>query len=263
MTFRPGGCELEDFGPQRILQLLANRTLWLWGDSFSQQLHRSIVDCSFFQGSSQLQEAYEDRKSCHGAVCMIFPSHGAHICSVRADNSVFSNANKRCLKNVRPRDILVVNIGLHFNDKGPYAKAMKAGMSELQRVMKKINVLWRTNPPQHFDKPGGNFYAGARNAGKGCKATGGVKTMQKLEWRNAVASPLVRKAKLPIIHVWDTAVDFPQLHPAAISGKMDCLHWCEYSSNVLRVWNSMMLNYIAGAEQLCGNVLIQHCEHVR
>lgn len=245
------------------MRLLANRTLWLWGDSFSQQLHRSMTECSFFIGSPLLETSLEDRNCCTASSCVTFYGHGARICSVRADNALFSQTNKRCLRCLQEGDIMIANIGLHFNVRGEYAKAIKMGISDLQRIMKKVSVIWRTNPPQHFDTPGGNFYKGARTAARGCKAVGGLPMMQKAEWRNSIANPFIKKAGIPIMHVWETALKFPELHPGSMGNKMDCLHWCEYSNNVLRVWNSMMLNYIAGAENLCGDKLLHTCEDIQ
>ena len=261
--FKTAECELEEYSAERLVHLLANRTLWLWGDSFSQQLHKVLTDCSVLQGTEIREAASEDRKCCSAATCLNFGGSDARICVVRADNALFTSTNKRCLKCVRDRDIMFLNIGLHFNDRKEYAKEMKSGVSELKKMMKRIHIVWRTNPPQHFDKPGGNFYKGARNFGKRCSTEGGLKAMRSKEWRNAVSVPYLRGAGIPILHIWDTALDYPSLHPGKVGGKIDCLHWCEHSGSVLRVWNSMMLNFIAGADELCGDQLYHNCDHLR
>jgi hypothetical protein len=246
-----------------LLSLLGNRTLWLWGDSFSQQLHKELVDCSVLQGTEVMKTAREDRSCCSAANCLNLDMNGSRICVVRADNALFTPVNKRCLRCTRARDIMFFNVGLHFNDQKEYAKQIKLGVSELKKLMKHVHVVWRTNPPQHFDKPGGNFYVGARNVAKKCSVQGGISAMRAHEWRNQVAEPYFRKVRIPIMHIWETALEFPHLHPGKTGIKHDCLHWCEHSGSVLRVWNTMMLNFIAGADALCGEQLYHYCDHLR
>ena len=157
--------------------------------------------------------------------------------------------------------LLVVNFGAHFNVDGVFsgvavpgsdAAAYRRNLRAFQkwatlhvRSGLQPSLLWIENKAQHFD--GGTYYRDSLGVKDGCEREVGGCQCTKLkdewinasDWRNRIASPIVRKAGVPIMPSFASSLGMWEDHNG-----IDCTHFChngpQMRHDVQQLWTHVL-----------------------
>ena len=228
--WRVSNCSLPDFRVERFINALANRTIWLIGDSVTQQ-HKSRLAC-LVKSSNPLRA---------DAVRGFRVSHGRHLTSLLARGR---------LGRVGKSDIVLFNAGLHFNTAKSYNDFLEQFETAcLQKKCVKGKLVWVETAAQHFpgpDSAGGTFTAIRGKCVGGC-AQHSYHVKAKADFRNKMATPLMLKYGVPVFRTWDVTASASNMHSNDVHGKShtcDCTHYCNSPWGVFRVYNRILQAFL-------------------
>lgn len=155
MAFAARGCRLAPLSPPKMLSLLRNRTLWLWGDSSALQ-QAIALRCQLADEGSRPDPAMDDAcwvsaRDCTPegapnatagevrpapappsfrhvvdaaereglrcfAECDVYERYGARVCWVGVRTTLLGRSRWGCWAAARPQDVVVANVGVWFNE---------------------------------------------------------------------------------------------------------------------------------------------------
>jgi len=209
------------------LKLLANTTLFLYGDSIQRQIFREIV-CRLGPIKSKKpamrkklrnrwDECYEFKLN---TLILCFSSSGA-LNDNHPDREVLSK-----IASLQPNVALVANFGVHYNldTPGDFSKltdrCLRFSQSASSFGLSKT-ILWRQTLAQHFNTQHGTF---SPKLGRGLCREVNNKTFIGASWRNSVCDPLFLRSSISIVETFEDSFYAPaNLHV----GNGDCTHFCQ------------------------------------
>lgn len=265
-----------EFSPFEFLEQLRDRRVIMVGDSLLTQLwqvlvcalhgsaeHRLYVNWAKMWRCNEVTCPHDEAKhsNCHGGI-LRFPSANVTIVNKKMykySKEYFLGTLQR-LK-VSPRDIVLVNFGLHYNDEKEYSTAIESMINDLQNHPEapRWNLGFLETTPQHYPASNGYFAQGEQN-GNTCRPLAMMpktaslvsepSTLAPGDWRNHVihrvfgsstASASSGNSRLslriiPIAHGLYSQFDaHVAIEPYPSPPWLDCTHWC-FPSGALRYY---------------------------
>jgi hypothetical protein len=227
--WRVGNCSLPDFRVERFSKALGNRTLWLLGDSITQQ-HKTRLGCLVREFNPERGHSVEGLRV----------SHTRHF---------ETQISRKRLSQVAKGDVVLFNVGMHFNNIDDYKYFLNLFEKAcLQHKCVQGTIVWVETAAQHFpgpDSKGGIFGAvrGGRCA-RGC-VQHDYSAKQKADFRNRMANILMAKYRIPILRTWDvTATAFNMHSQDKTVNVCDCTHYCNSPWGVFRVYNRILQAFL-------------------
>lgn len=151
----------------------------------------------------------------------------------------------------RPSDIVIFSIGLHYNLKEPFIKALDEFFHDLKAFMTKyrdIQFYYMESTPQHFPTPSGykalgpDMYTVCQKIENQTFSSHDSVLMSKLDWRNHYLEQNLRLFKeqnpalsdsLHLLRIAGPLYSRGDAHmvrsPLFPMFKLDCTHWCSPS----------------------------------
>lgn len=146
---------------------------------------------------------------------------------------------------LEPRDILVVNTGLHHPNPATLQANTEDFISwtkEKQPFDKKLCVVWRQTLPQHFPTENGDWKQAlnhqasealleAKRANTSCCAPRSPGAAGNLQQYNRISDPILRDARVPNIQLFRAMEGLWKYHrdcDSVLSPRTaDCTHWLD------------------------------------
>jgi hypothetical protein len=208
-------CVLPDFNENVFHRALGDRELYFLGDSVSMQqkvrLHCDLKNSSKVNG--------------------IRVSHTKHLM-----------ASLGRLARIPHDSIVLVNIGLHFNNRISY-RIFLENFEELCLKNRCTNatIVWQETAAQHFPGSRNGYFVKRGKCKSGCVPLQ-AENMRKLDFRNKMANLVMERYGIPVLHVWDLTQDAYDMHVQLNinSGLCDCTHFCNVEMGVFRAYNRVL-----------------------
>eukprot|EP00873_Tetraselmis_striata_P037059 jgi/Tetstr1/457323/TSEL_043927.t1 len=295
LQLRPTGCELAPLSPPRLLRLLAGRRLVLWGCSLTRQLFEYLAGrlrahalpgnpelvrgprSYLVPGCEQVSSRAEVTATLGPArltlpcfrtpyaelsrECLRYAVPGADnqtaaLCYIYARRELLDADNLGAYHALADSDIVLANVGAHFNVPQQYHTALARLRDVLAASRPGPLLVWRESTAQHFGvTPGGAYpprgrYRDRRRLSRVDPATfrctqWPMSTMVKKNFRDTIARRVLGSA-FPVFRLWEVTAMAHTQHPQTLrgGGAADCTHWCSQPGGMLEVWSTMLLNYL-------------------
>lgn len=262
-NFQASDCTLPAFDATDFLQQVAGKTIHFFGDSVTRQHYESLtchmsqyiteyhVGWQFRNGQSKRNCPFSGNEHCQlpmKGTCVELQKD-TKICFHEEDRAkgLIEDLSKPWVQ--KSGHVFVLNTGAHyFNNTEGYQRDVEALakiMSDLKAKGKQ--VIWRETSPEHFDSASG-LYPPAdwhKDEAYGCR----LRTDAHSNWKNDMANPIIKKAKIPILYVNANARSQWDAHVGNNHRKtfvLDCQHWCLPS--VPDLWTRMLYNMLKNYE---------------
>ena len=251
--------------------LLANRTLWLVGDSLSQEFMKAF-QCFMYEfwdlDMVDLKHRVVEADFVRDKVRLGWCAHlleGARICHHRVNDAPEYTAVLpyfyQGLTGKR-NDIVMMNTGIWSNDVDTYTSRLSTFAQYYQQHKQELPFfVWRDSSAQFFHTPTGDF---DRSEHAVCQPigypSGGVtldssnklvidlETSPQLQvvheggWRNQISRPVMHALGIPVIETWNKSIPIWQYHKNAHDdpNHHDCTHWCHPSAYLRWLYDSLV-----------------------
>lgn len=272
----PGYEAMLTMTPCDLWPLIQGRTLWVAGDSISQEFMRGL-QCFMmefwdmtvhdirgeYMAGAEFDEA---RDKVLGGWCVHLPE-GTRLCHVRVN---FPGEMVRILPQyekmtMKKSDIVLFNVGLWLNDPEQYSNEMREFVEYYSEHKAELPFfLWRDSSVQHFNTKTGNFHnepqswdclpIGTQMAGKGAIEISDDNHIhrhgpEELElvleggWRNKAARPIISELGIPLIEIWNKTVPVWRYHHHYHENPehSDCTHWCHPSPYQMWIYDTLVM----------------------
>ncbi|KAK9812996.1 hypothetical protein WJX72_006927 [[Myrmecia] bisecta] len=255
----PGYEALLTLTPCDLWKLLKGRTLWMSGDSQTQDFYKA-VHCFLYEITPRLGytpiEGGDKGVFQEGAVvgwyppgCVDMPGN-TRLCFIRSDDgpAIFGKLIPMLQQLAQPQDVLVINFGLHWSaDYDGELRNLTAQYPALRRTGFPY-MIWKDTPVQHFDTrlgeyPGGKPPFQCTKLGGDQLRLGDDHTLEILDedlavlgkggWRNELSNAAMQDAGIPIIHTYNDTAPLHEYHRDNGAGH-ECTHHCHPSGP--QVW---------------------------
>jgi len=208
-------CFLPDFDEKIFLAALGNRELYFVGDSVTMQ-QKTRLKCEL--------------------------EHSLRIKGIRVSHTRHLIANIERISRIPRGSIILLNVGLHFNDKNSYIKFLEV-LEELclRNRCTNATIIWQETAAQHFPDSRNGYFNQRGKCKSGCVRIK-REIMRRLDFRNELAEALMTQYRIPILHVWDLTQDAHDMHIQfnPNSGFCDCTHFCNIGMGVFRAYNRVL-----------------------
>eukprot|EP00884_Botryococcus_braunii_P012833 jgi/Botrbrau1/21550/Bobra.174_2s0051.1 len=226
MTLTP--CDLWPF--------IRGRTLWLAGDSITQETMRA-AEClflPFWNGTvtrPSTNESAINRSMTHGQVppwCFEMPEN-SRICHIRVnlpEKMVGEVMPVMEGLSVKPTDIFVYNSAVWINDEEEYRQGLQQFAAAYRQEHRRMPfMIWRDSSVQHFNTPTGDYSVKGSPPpcmpiglnltedairllpdGSLSSARSDLQVVLEGGWRNKVATPIMESLGIPIMHTWNQSL---------------------------------------------------------
>lgn len=266
------------FWPLEFLSLVRDRRVFFVGDSIMGNLFISLLCALYHTSEAVYRVNFVKLYHCDNVLCPLNEAKHSYnrggAITFHATNTTLTytmiNSPSKDVAGVLERygvtsgDILVLNPGLHFNDKDKYRNAMETLKESLQSLKTSTPerfpiIFYNEITPQHFpDMPNGYYaqitenYSGTRI----CKPfydptnSSSVRAAHAQDWRNRimedVLASLISKGDVTVIPIASALYDQYDAHLGTSPFyyvPFDCTHWC-FPGNVDRYMQLMLFNGI-------------------
>jgi hypothetical protein len=230
-------------------------------------MHADVQWAYYQGGSNEMKTPYYNWKTCpmrekhchidvmtweKGVVPAVayFPRYDAKI-SFIWKNEHHSELLEDVSRGLTKKDIIILNFGLHFNNRNQYTENMKVftadvrNFSRMRPVDSKPALFFLETSPQHFDPQGSEhhgYFVSKEYLTTNCwyEIIDEELHAREYDWRNIVANEYLRKdeeisSALNVIHIARTLYSQWDAHVAGDSKEMnlltsyfelaDCTHW--------------------------------------
>ena len=281
--FSPNSSKCRKFTPLDFLESLRGRQILFLGDSITDQI-LDFLACTLrsytavvtniewlvldevknmrarnFDRLSGKKGTFDKNTICpfgalhchHGSASFRFPVYGLSIYKSLIhqfwEPSQLYNPLRKNM--IYDDDILIINMGIHFNDESAYKKSLMVLRNTLlsnfseHGVSRPKKVFFLESTPQHFSKNPNGYYGGFED---GTKETKCVPIVNSSDWRNDCAKTILGDIVTVIPIAQSLAVEFDAhvgYSPLSPSVRIDCTHYCS-SSGIFRFIHRMIYNYI-------------------
>ena len=270
----PGYEAMLTMTPCDIWPYLKGRTLWVAGDSISQEFMRGLQcfmmefwDMTVHDIRGEILEGPElndMRERVLGGWCVALPED-TRLCHLRIN---FPGDIVRLLPDyqrltMQRSDIVILNVGLWLNDVETYVNEMQEFVGYYQEH--KVDLpffIWRDSSVQHFNTPVGNFFVdpvswhclplGTLVGGLGSIEVDDDNKVhrngpEELElvveggWRNKAARPMMEQLQIPLVETWNTTLPVFRYHHHYHENPehSDCSHWCHPSPYQMWIYDTL------------------------
>jgi hypothetical protein len=272
----PGYEAMLTMTPCDIWPYLRGRTVWIAGDSISQEFMRGLQcfmmefwDMTVHDIRGEVLEGpeLEDmRERVLGGWCVFLPE-GTRLCHLRIN---FPGEIVRLLPDyqrltMKRSDIVIFNVGLWLNDVETYNNEMQEFVNYYREHRADLPFfLWRDSSVQHFNTPVGNFFVdpiswdclplGTLVGGLGAIEVDNDNKIhrngpQELElivdggWRNKAARPMMEQLGIPLIETWNKTLPVFRYHHHYHENPehSDCSHWCHPSPYQMWIYDTVLV----------------------
>ena len=273
----PGYEAMLTMTPCDIWPYIRGHTLWVVGDSISQEFMRGLQcfmmefwDMSVHDIRGEYLEApeLEDmRERVPGGWCVVLPE-GSRLCHLRIN---FPGELVRLLPDyerltMKHSDTVIFNVGLWLNDVETYTREMQEFATYYHEHKKRLPFfLWRDSSVQHFNTPVGNYFTdpvswdclplGTLLGGVGSitvddtniihRNTGPEELELILEggWRNKAARPMMEELGIPLVETWNKTLPVWKYHHHYHENPdhNDCTHWCHPSPYQMWIYDTLLV----------------------
>ena len=241
--------------------LLQNRTLWLVGDSLSQEFMKAF-QCFMYEfwdlDMVDLKHRVVENDFVRDKVRLGWCANlinGARICHHRVNDAPeYTAVLPYFYKGLtgKRNDIVMMSTGMWSNDVDTYSSRLSTFAQYYKLHKQELPYfVWRDSSPQFFHTPTGDFGGSVHAV---CQPigfpTGGVtldrqnalvsdfdiapqlKIVHEGGWRNQLSRPVMTALGIPIIETWNRSVPIWQYHKNAHEdpNHHDCTHWCHPSA---------------------------------
>ena len=255
---------------------LRGRTMWVAGDSISQEFMRAFQcfmmefwDMTVHDIRGEILDGPElddMRDRVLGGWCVYLPEN-TRLCHLRVN---FPGEMVRLLPDyerltMKRSDVVVLNVGLWLNDVETYTIQMEEFVKYYADHKADLPFfLWRDSSVQHFNTPVGNYFTdpvswdclplGTLLGGVGAIEVDGDNIARRngpeelelvLEggWRNKAARPMMAQLGIPLVETWNKTLPVFRYHhhyhenPA----HSDCSHWCHPAPYQMWIYDTLMM----------------------
>lgn len=251
--------------------LLKNRTLWLVGDSLTQEFMKAF-QCFVYEfwdlDMVDLKHGVVETDAARERVRLGWCANlidGARVCHHRTNDAPeYTAALPYFYQGLtgKRNDIVVMNTGLWSNDVETYQARLNTFAEYYQRHQHELPFfVWRDSSPQFFHTPTGDFdkseHAVCQPIGfpdGGILLTNNNALMTDLEtsphlqivleggWRNQLSRPVMQRLGIPVIETWNTSVPLSEGHKNAHEdpNHHDCTHWCQPAAYSLWLYETLV-----------------------
>jgi hypothetical protein len=162
--------------------------------------------------------------------CVVFSPSSTKVCVYNIGKAVVNDVVtwQPVLNKLSTRDVMVVNFGVHYNDKNRELLQLHCKMMAEEYQQRRSTLphfLWRETLAQHFKTPSGLF-GGDNCVGDACGCgswnSRNPKLYAKANWRNTVCGPAFEAIGVHVIPAFNLSVAGGDLH----RGGRDCTHFC-------------------------------------
>ena len=272
----PGYEAMLTMTPCDIWPYLKGRTLWVAGDSISQEFMRGLqcfmmefwdMTVHDIRGEYLAADELEDvRDRVPGGWCVHLPE-GTRLCHLRVN---FPGEMVRLLPDyerltMNHSDIVVFNVGLWLNDVETYTKEMQEFVDYYHDHKAQLPFfLWRDSSVQHFNTPVGNYFTdpvswdclplGTLVGGLGSITIDDDNIIhrngpEELEliveggWRNKAARPMMEYLGIPLVETWNKTLPVWKYHHHYHENPdhNDCTHWCHPSPYQMWIYDTLLV----------------------
>jgi hypothetical protein len=243
-TMGRGMCEVPPFDPHVFLETMSGRTLVFAGDSTNKllclELEQRLAKYALTKpvlASSKVDPF--DRGAMFG--CKIYKydvivCYGNVAFGPRNNQHMFRRSDGILVDNLKPADIVLWNVGVHFNDVEslePLVELVNKTLSDYEKNKETLQLprlWWRETYPQHFQS--GHYrpvIPGKKKKKNNCPKTGGCCDISNIPIVNVtgpynrLTEPLLERFGVPIVRLYRSAVPLYRSH---YNPKSDCLHFC-------------------------------------
>ena len=251
--------------------LLQNRTLWLVGDSLSQEFMKAFQcfmyefwDLDMVDLKHRVVESDFVRDKVRLGWCANL-MNGARICHHRVNDAPeYTAVLPYFYKGLTGKrtDIVMMNTGLWSNDLDTYTSRLSTFAQYYQLHKHELPYfVWRDSSPQFFHTPTGDFDrsehaicqpigfpSGGVTLDKNNALVSDLQSSPQLRivheggWRNQISRAAMKPLGIPVIETWNTSVPIWQYHKNAHEdpNHNDCTHWCHPSAYVIWLYESLV-----------------------
>ena len=250
---------------------LKNRTIWLVGDSLTQEFMKTF-QCFMFEfwdlEMVDLKHRVVETDAVRDRVRLGWCANlleGARICHHRVNDAPEYTAVLpyfyQGLTGKR-NDIVLMNTGLWSNDVDTYTSRLNTFADYYKQHKQELPYfVWRDSSVQFFHTPTGDFDKSEHAVCQPIGMPGGgvlldkdntlvtdVETSPHLQvvleggWRNQISRPLMQGLGIPIVETWNASVPIWQYHKNAHEdpNHHDCTHWCQPSAYNIWLYDTLM-----------------------
>lgn len=261
--------------PCDLWPYIEGRTLWVTGDSISQEFMRGLqcfmmefwdMTVHDIKGEYLAGAAFDDyREELLGGWCVHLPGD-TRLCHLRVN---FPGELVRVLPQyermtMKKSDIVLFNVGLWLNHPEEYSSAMQEFADYYARHKADLPFfLWRDSSVQHFNTETGNFRndpiswdclpLGTAVSGHGAirvddnnvvHSQGSEELDVVLEggWRNKAVRPVITQLGIPVIDIWNKTIPVWRYHHHYHENPehSDCTHWCHPSPYQMWIYDTLV-----------------------
>lgn len=272
----PGYEAMLTMTPCDIWPYLRGRTLWVAGDSISQEFMRALqcfmmefwdMTVHDIRGEYLAADELKDvRERVPGGWCVHLPE-ATRLCHLRVN---FPAEMVRLLPDyerltMNHSDIVVFNAGLWLNDVETYTREMQEFVAYYQEHKARLPYfLWRDSSVQHFNTPVGNYLTdpvswdclplGTLVGGLGSITIDDDNVIhrngpEELElileggWRNKAARPMMVDLEIPLVETWNKTLPVWRYHHHYHENPdhNDCTHWCHPSPYQMWIYDTLLV----------------------
>lgn len=250
---------------------LKNRTIWLVGDSLTQEFMKTF-QCFMFEfwdlEMVDLKHRVVETDVVRDHVRLGWCANlleGARICHHRVNDAPEYTAVLpyfyQGLTGKR-NDIVLMNTGLWSNDVDTYTSRLNTFADYYKQHKQELPYfVWRDSSVQFFHTPTGDFDKSKHAVCQPIGMPGGgvlldkdntlvtdVETSPHLQvvleggWRNQISRPLMQGLGIPVVETWNASVPIWQYHKNAHEdpNHHDCTHWCQPSAYNIWLYDTLM-----------------------
>jgi len=180
----------------------------------------------------------------------------AKLCYIYASQDVLNDHNIAAYNALGPRDILLANTGVHFNEKVQLLGSMFPFVKILQTAKHARDarpiVIWRESSAQHFNVVPGGYWppqkhirerAKLKHVNKKfrCKSQP-MKVVVAKDWRNFMTKKILHELRLPVLPIHTPTIPAAQFHPQTLRGgtMADCTHFCPTAGGMYEIWSEFL-----------------------
>lgn len=236
-------CHLPDFDVEAFAEALGDRTIYALGDSLMRQ-NTARLRCL-------LRKAADRGDIPNRTSPRVVPFYVTT--TDQFEKRVKSLADRQTMK---PTDVCLVNFGVHFNKEAQY----RLVLDRFEEVCLKekclpCQMVWVETTAQHFPgsrKLGGYFSSAKQTCSRNGCAASSVTPARRADFRNVVATQVMRRNRVPVIPLWAASQAAHHMHVQfyATGNICDCTHYCNSPHGFFRFYHRLLQSYLTAGSAM-------------
>ena len=223
--YEPFDCLLPDFDANKFVNdALRYRPLYFVGDSVIMQ-QKTRLECELKEHNVSKYE----------------------IRSIRVSHLEHFRRNIRRIRRIPDNAIVLINIGLHYNQPKKYAEFLSEFENFcLKEPCTKGTLIWQETSAQHFPGSNNGLFVKRGKCSSGCAQLDREKLVN-IDFRNKMANEVMLRNNVQILPVWELTQAAHTMHVQdnSKSGMCDCTHFCNVPFGVFRAYNRILQAFLS------------------